>query len=303
MSKKIGTGVWFIFFGIIILLHNFEVIRFNFYAMLDYWPLLIISIGINIILQNRPNGPLISAGVNIVMCLFLLYIGLTSKSSLKLDLLSKYEGLKDTIGLQEVVILPFTDSVAEASLIFDLGAATLILDSLPTDNLIQASGTDGAARIKLERVTDTPKKEIELIGVNSKGNNSKNTIHLALHQAPVWNLEFNMGASSFTGDLSAYKFSNLEINSGATALTLRLGMPQLETSVIEINTAASSCKITLPKDAACLIEHESVLSSKKLDGFTKSGDHYKTENYDTSANKYILKITGAANSISINREL
>ncbi len=301
MSKKIGTGIWFIFFGIIILLHNIEIIDFNFYAMLNYWPLLIISIGVNIILQNRPNGPLISASINLGMCLFLLYIGMTSKSKLKIDLLSKYEVIQDTLGLQESIRLPFTDSIHEASLTFDLGAATLALDSLPTNDLIHAYNSDGTAGLKLEEVTDTPKKKIELIGVNSNSNNGKNTIRLALNQTPIWNLEFNMGAASFTGDFSAYKFSNLEINSGATALTLHLGMPQLESSVIEINTAASSCKITLPKDAACLLEHESFLSSKKLEGFAKSGDKYKTENYDTATNKYILKITGAANSISIDR--
>ncbi len=300
MNKKIGTGIWFIFFGIIILLYNFDIIDFNFYALLDYWPLIIIAIGIHIILQNRPNGPLLSAIVSLAMCLFLLYIGLTSTKSLNLDILTKFNNQQDTTGLKDTVSLPFSADIKTASLTFDLGAATLVIDSVPSYDLIRAS-SPGTAGLKIAHRVESDRSQIEITGVSTKKSNHRNSINLSLNTAPIWNLEFNMGAASFTGNLTNYKFSTIEINAGVTSMTLHLGMPQLASSTIEINTAASSCTVTLPKAAACMIEHDSMLSSETMTGFTKSGDHYKTENYDHAGKKYILKINGAANSIVIHR--
>ena len=303
MRKKVGTGIWLIFFGITILLHNIGVIHFNFYALLDYWPLLIIAVGINIILQNKKHGDILSAIAHIGICISLLYIGLTSKSSPKLDILYRFGNIQDTIGLQESVTVPFYPAIREASLTFDIGAATLVIDSVSSGSLLQASSSQGNAGLKIESDTSSrtyPK--IALVGVAQKDTNpAKAPIHLSVHTDPIWNMAFNMGAASFTGNLSAYKFSKLSINSGATSIDLRLGMPQMESTVIEINTAASTCKITLPREAACLIEPESVLSSKEMDDFSKEGKHYKTENYETAVHKYIIKISGAANAISIYR--
>ncbi len=301
MNKKVGTGIWFIFFGVIILLDNFDVIDFNFYALLDYWPLIIIAVGIHILLQNRRNGALWSAVVNLAMCIFLLYIGLTSTKRLNLPIFTSGSASQDTTALKDTVTLPFSPTVKTASLTFDLGAATLILDSLPSYDLVQATSPYGDAGLKIENSLKDARSYIEITGITRKASTQQNNINLSLNTVPVWSLKFNMGAANFTGYLTPYTFSDIEINAGVTSLTLYLGMPQLPQSTIEINTAASSCTVTLPKAATCIIEHDSMLSSQTLKGFVKDGKMYKTENYDDKANKYILKIKGAANSIAIHR--
>ncbi|NGM63292.1 hypothetical protein G5B30_15390 [Sphingobacterium sp. SGG-5] len=300
MNKKVGTGIWFIFFGIIILLDNFDVIDFNFYALLDYWPLIIIAVGIHILLQNRRNGPMWSALVSLCMCIFLLYIGLTSTKRFNLPIFTSNNSAQDST-LKDTVTLAFPPNVNAATLTFDLGAAALVLDSLPSKDLIQASSPNGNGGLKVENNLKGDRSYIEITGVTQKASTHQNSIHLALNTAPIWSLKFNMGAASFTGHLAPYKFTDLEINAGVTSLTLHLGMPRLSLSTIEINTAASSCTINLPKTAACQIEHDSMLSSQTLEGFVKEDNTYKTENYDQATNKYLLKIKGAANSIAIHR--
>ncbi|TJZ61327.1 hypothetical protein FAZ15_09025 [Sphingobacterium olei] len=304
MNSKITTGIWFIFFGVIILLHNFGVVNFNFYAIFKYWPLIIVAIGANLILQNRKFGTLVTSIINVSICIFLMIIGLTSLEKFSFNKFGNIniENKNDTLGLEQVVSHPFTNDIQEVKLEVSAGATSLFLDSLPSEELIKASSPNGNMGLKLE-VTDEEKlTKIELINKIKKDNSSGNTINFALNRNPIWNMEFNIGASSFKGDLSNYKLANLSINSGAASIDLTLGQPQLSVTTIEINTAASSCKINLPKNAACMIENDSFLSGKKFKGLDIKEDNiHKTLNFDTAQNKYIIKISGAANSLSINR--
>ncbi|MBE8720221.1 LiaI-LiaF-like domain-containing protein [Sphingobacterium pedocola] len=304
MNSKITTGIWFIFFGIIILLHNFGVVNFNFYAIFKYWPLIIVAIGANLILQNRKFGTLITSIVNVVICVFLMIIGLTSSEKFSFNKFGNIniENINDTLGLKQVVSLPYTEDIQEIELEVNAGATSLFLNSQPSEELIKAASLNDNMGLKLKTTEEEPLKKVELISKIKKDSASGNIINFALNKTPIWNMEFNIGASSFNADLSGYKLANLSINSGAASIDLTLGQPQVGITTIEINTAASSCKINLPKNAACLIENDSFLSGKKFKGLDiKEGNVHKTASFDSAKNKYIIKIAGAANSLSINR--
>src|SRR5690606_42094432 len=79
MRGTISTGIWLVFFGIVALLHNFDVVHFNFYAILKYWPLIIISVGINLMFQYKNFGTAIIIAANVAICAFLAVIGYTSE--------------------------------------------------------------------------------------------------------------------------------------------------------------------------------------------------------------------------------
>lgn len=301
MKGKISTGIWFIFFGIIALLHNFDVINFNFWAILPYWPLLIIALGANLIFQQRPNGVLILSVINITLCIFLGYKGLTSTERFNFGSKVTYDNTTDTIGTSTSVTSAYIQGTEKATLEFNVGASAIVLDTTDSSLLIEASSPNKNIGLKLINDGDSLTPQLELntvIKQNSKGNNK---INLALNTLPLWDLSVNMGAASFTGDFSRHKVDKMEINAGAASINLTFGMPQVETSVIEINTAASSCKISIPKDAACRLEMESILTSKKFDGFHAKENAQQTDNYNTAEKKYLIKITGAANSLNISR--
>lgn len=301
MKGKISTGIWFIFFGVIALLHNFDIINFNFWAILRYWPLLIIALGANLIFQHRPNGTLILTIINICLCVFLGYQGMTSTERFNFGRNINYSTSDDTLNTALLVEAPFTGGTEKAVLEFSVGASSIALDTLTPDVLLKASTPNGNVGLKLESKGDSLHPKLELHSVVKQDNNQQNKIQLALHKSPIWDLTINMGAASFNGDFSKHKIEKIEVNAGAASLNMSFGLPQAENSVIEINTAASSCKINIPKEAACKLEMESILTSKKFEGFHKKDKAQQTENYDTAEKRYIIKITGAANSLKINR--
>lgn len=301
MKGKISTGIWFIFFGTIALLHNFNVINFNFWAILRYWPLIIIAVGANLIFQNKPSGTLILSIINVAICIFLGYIGLTSTQRFNLGGNINFTNTDDTVGSSKQVQADYVTGTEKASLHLNIGAAAVVIDSIPSSKLLEASSSNNNVGLKLETQGDSINPELDLTTIIKSNNNNKNKVALALNQQPIWNMELNMGAASLTANFSQHKIEHLEINAGAASLNMSFGMPQVNESIIDINTAASSCELNIPKDAACRIEMESILTAKKFEGFNKKDDAQQTENYDSAEKKYIIKITGAANSLKINR--
>lgn len=301
MKGKISSGIWFIFLGLVALLHNFDVINFNFWAIIQYWPLIIISIGANLIFQHKKNGILILTILNVILCLFLGYVGLTSQERFRFTDHININSSNDTTGTSPIVETPFTENIDKATLELNAGAASIQLDSNETVSLVQASSSNGNVGLKLNKTGAKDNPVVEITTVIKTDNENKNKVNLSINKKPLWDLNLNLGAASFKADLSQHRFSKLEINAGAASCKLDLGMPATAESLIEINTAASACEINIPKDAACRLEMETLLSSKKLDGFNKKEDFQETDNYATADKKYFIKVTGAANSLKINR--
>ena len=298
MKSKIATGIWLIFFGIIALLHNFNVIAFNFYAIIKYWPLLIISIGINLIFQYKNYGTVMIIALNVAICAFLAYTGYTSTD--KFSVLDKIVVVNntqiDTKNTSTVAHVPFSADITNPEFTFNIGAAAVQIDSMTTE-LIEAKSSSKNLNFNLESNSN----QIELNAVVNNKSSKSQIVNLALNTKPIWDLIFNVGASKFQADLMHHRISSMELNAGAATINLKLGEPAQEEAKLEINTAASNCIISIPKDAACAVEMATILSSNKLTGFTKKDDLWQTENYETATKKYIIEINGAANSLKIDR--
>ncbi|MHC8949084.1 LiaI-LiaF-like domain-containing protein [Sphingobacterium hungaricum] len=306
-SNTIISGIWLVFIGLVVLLHNFDIIDFNFWAIIKLIPLLIIALGINLIVQNKPYGGYITIGVNVVICSVLLIKGLTTPrdSYSSQDLFSENISIndnKDEDMVQRVESIYENDE--KAKLIFNGGSGNYVFEQKDSAKLFEAWSINDKMGIEL----NTTKKDNEqkTLIVNSKSfgksKNRTNTTYFTLHKNPIWDLEFNIGAANFTCDLSGYKISNMNINSGAANMKLTLGEPLNGVTKIEIATAASKIYLKLPKDAACSYTQESILSSKKISGFDiQEGDVYKTSNFDEATNRYEIDLTGAANSFEVTR--
>ena len=310
MKSKVSSGVWLIFIGTIALLHNFHVIDFNFWAVLKYWPILIISVGINLIFQNKSNGGSILFLANVILCLFLTYQGLTSNERLfnwefsnnnNWELPNKKKASKNTANDLNNMNVPY-QNVDKAKLELNLGAASVHVNHAENDFLVFASSSSGIAGLKIESAIKDKTAELTLNTLGKDSTTRKNDhIQISLHNKPVWDYTFNMGAAAFDADLSAYKIDQMEINAGAADVRLKLGMPYQAITAIEINAAASSTRIDIPKEAACKVETTSFLSANKLKDFIKTDNDHRTENYDRADKKYHIIVNGAANSLKINR--
>lgn len=298
MNNKISTGIWLIFLGLVILLHNLDIMPFNFYAIVKFWPLALVSLGISLLLQNRPYGSIITAATNLLICIYLLVVGATShhqRSDQGIDL--RRETTHD--GRYRKQVSTEYRETNTAAIEINGGATKYIVKSAAdTTKLFQALTDSPNIHLKLDERTGNKLG----LDMQIKGNISNtDVVELYLHPHPQWDIVFNVGAASVDGDFSGHRFKKFVISSGASSFKIKYGKPTDGISKIEINTAASNIKILLPKDVEYLVKSENVLSSTKINGNKRKGSgSYKTSNYNEATHKYYIEVTGAANSFSLD---
>jgi len=306
MNNKIATGIWLVFAGLVFLLHNLKVIDFNFFAIINLWPLLLVSIGISLLLQGRTYGKYIVIAANVLLCAFIFVKGVTSKESVydhisNIDFSSSDDN--DNAGpFSQIVSQPMTSSIETAKLTINGGAAKYDFKSTSdSSHVLSAKTTQPTSSLNLQSTGDRDVKlELNSKIKNNKYNNS--LINVELNKKPVWDLEFNVGAAAIIGDFKDIQIKNIEVNSGASSLNLHLPQPNIGQCNIEINTAASKVILYLPKGTACQVETDAIFSNNKYEDVdVVQDDVRKSNNYDQESNKYDIKVSGAANSLSILR--
>ncbi len=302
MNNKIASGIWLVFFGIIILLHNFRIIDFNFYSLFNLWPLLLISVGITLLLQNRPNGKYIIIASNLLLCGFIFYKGITSDKSFFPSIQITKDHQED-FAPNNRVSHELNEEVETAKMELNAGAAKFVIDSDVDPNLlIDATTASKNSSLKLTSLDDQSNQVELTTQVKTSKSNENNTFAVHLNEKPVWDLDYNLGAANIQADFKKLKLGSLTINSGATNLSIYLPPPSQQTSQIELNTAASSIKLYLPKGAACKVETETIFSNNKFEDVSVQEDKVrKTSDYDQATHKYHIIVEGAANSLSILR--
>ena len=304
MNNKIATGIWLVFAGLVFLLHNMKVIDFNFYGIINLWPLILVSIGISLLLQGRTYSKYIVIASNIILCGIIFYKGITSKDTFY-DRLGNIE-----VNTADDIEGPFTQVVSQnlsedtetAKLTINGGAAKYNFSAGKDSSLIlDAKTAQATASLNLQSKGEkNVSMELTSKMKNNKYNNS--LIEVALNTKPLWDLEFNVGAAAITGDFKQMRIGKLEVNSGASSLNLYLPKPSDGVCDIEVNTAASKVILYLPKGAACQVETDALFSNNKYEDVdVVIDDVRKSKNFDQETNKYDIKVAGAANSLSILR--
>ncbi len=308
MGNKITSGVWFVFIGLILLLHNLDVIDFNFIATLKYWPLLIVIVGINLIVQNKQYGSYLKIGCNILFLGWIFYVGMTApKSDWTTSIFNNanvsVDQLDDPSSFTYQIGIPM-DSVGinEASLELTGGASKIILESMTGKDLVLAKSPEKDMGINLENRIAGDKHKLELTLKPTAGNKKSGIVQAKINKNMQWNMELNIGASNVSADLTDIIFKKIELNGGASNIDLKLGDPQLPISKLDISSGASKITLHIPKQAAVKLENESILSKNNFEGFQPLVDgETETKNYATADKKFIITIEGAANNVNITR--
>lgn len=307
MENKITSGIWFVFIGLILLLHNIDVIDFNFIATLKYWPLLIVIVGINLIVQNRANGNYIKIAANTLFLGWIAYVGLTAPSThWTSELLNNkdinFGDFDENESLLNSVETDIDSAATTASLEFNGGSGKFEINTDSAQHLVTAHSEDESMGMNIKSHVEEGK---QLVVLNAKpAGKSKKSGKVFIHINPrqLWDLEFNYGAASMNADLSSLRFKNLEINTGASDMDLKLGNPNSEVTKIAIATGASKIHFRIPKDADAKVKYSSILSKNSFEGFEKTDKGIaQTANYDQSINKFEIELEGAANTFTITR--
>ncbi|TYR33889.1 hypothetical protein FXV77_16740 [Sphingobacterium phlebotomi] len=307
MENKITSGIWFVFIGVVLLLHNLDIIHFNFWATIKYWPLLIIIVGVNLIAQNKRYGNYIKVGCNVLFLGWIFYVGMTASKTDWTEQLynSKYINIENTDKdgpLSDMVQLPFDPEMKESILEFNGGAGKFELSVEESVNLVSTRSKTNDMGMTMKTEQEKGKQKVVINAKPTSKSKKSDAVLIDLHPDVLWNLNLNYGAANISGDLSTLKFEKLEINTGASNMTLKLGLPQVPNSKIDIATAASKIHFRIPKDAAIKVEYTSILSKNSFEGFeTNKSGIAKTANYDEAENKFDIELEGAANNFTISR--
>lgn len=303
MVNKITSGIWFVFIGLVLLLHNIGVIHFNVWPTLRYWPLLVIILGINLIFQNKIFGKYIKIGCNILFLGWILYVGLSDKDSNWIE----YTVIRDKasgagVSAEQKVQTRYTDAIREAHLEFNGAGGTFQMQGAPGEYLVSAESKDGSMGMDIKTTEESSKKQITINAKPTTQSKKKNRASITLHSNVLWDLHLNYGAANIQSDLSHLKLKTMELNTGASNINFTLGRPRTGISKIDISTGASNINLRIPKDAAAKVSYTAILSKNSFEGFeTNKKGVAKTANYDKAANKYDIELEGAANNFKISR--
>ncbi|MFZ4413428.1 MAG: LiaI-LiaF-like domain-containing protein [Bacteroidales bacterium] len=297
--KGIFWGLVLIAFGVMIILKNMDIVHFNWFGILQLWPLLLIIWGISLI-------P-IQEYIKFILSVLVLVGGLFLLNAYQCDnsFCWNWKYTDDKTNWKEQKIEEDYDTtVSRAVLKLDAVAGDFNISGT-TNKLISFESKGNIGDYKINTSSDDSSKIVE-IGIESnvvkitnthKGNSTK----IALNPNPIWDLHLEAGASSINFDLSEFKFRNIDFEGGATEIKLKIGDKQTLVN-IKIEAGASSIKIFIPKNSGCELDGDNVLSSKNLDGFNKTSENkYRTADFDKCSNKIYVNIDAAVSSISVER--
>jgi len=123
---------------------------------------------------------------------------------------------------------------------------------------------------------------------------------VALNEKIQWALNFEMGASDTQVNLTDLQVSDLSVETGASNTEITLPANAGHTHV-DLSGGAASIRFTIPEGVAARIHVDSGLASIDIDRerFPRIGDVYKSEGYETAANKVDINADFGAGSLVI----
>lgn len=290
------TGLILIAIGIMLLLGNLNLYRFDWEFILKLWPIILILFGLKFIFGEKGAGwfSIITVGVLIVFLFVIDALGLNNSSF-----------LNQPTTKTQVLSEEYNSTTEQTSLSLNLGAGNFNIADV-TDKLITANSETTLGEYVISK-TDSGNKSDLSLKLNTKRKfwlgsfRNTNNLNISLNANPVWTIDTNAGASSIDFDLSKYKISNANFNLGASSTYVKFGnlSPDIKST---FDAGASKIVIDVPKDSGCEAIFDTGATSKTMNGFDKIDDKtYRTSNFDSAKNKIYLKFKAGASSLEIDR--
>jgi hypothetical protein len=303
--KHIFWGLFLVTLGTLILISNFSIVDINLSGLWKFWPAAIILWGISFII-NKDFVKVVFAGViAIVLALAIFSAGQSALNICDKDLDFEFANgdnhyYADTTRYVE----SFDMKIKNADLKIDAGAGSFKIIETSSD-LINVTALGIKDNYIFKRIDSGNSTSIDLkmkkAKIKLQKGSIKNRMEICLNQEPVWNMDFDLGAASIDFDLSLYKISTARIDIGAASLDLKLGDKYPKT-IVDLDAGAASVDIMIPDSSGCEIRSDFSLSSKHFNGFDKiESGLYRTDNFETAANKIYIRIDAGVSSIDVRR--
>jgi len=323
-------GIALITFGLLIVARRADWIDFDWHSLANFWPVLLILAGVNLILERRGNAASLVTTVLLAVAVPFTLFGLFSRD--RDD--NRYEfrwndhdddddnkaGQTDDdhddnasdSDQGKVRSSTFTEvmepDTREAVLKLAGGAGRFTI-SEPTSELIKADTrqTIGNYSMTVERDPTTRIPTIELKPaeenqkIRLKDGDFENRVDVHLNDKPLWTIDVGLGAGDADLDLSQYAIKELKVGVGASDLDLKLGAKANQMDV-KLDAGVASVTVEVPKEVGCRIKKDGALNVNQLEGFTETADgEFVSPGYDTATKKINIRFDGGVSSFTVKR--
>jgi hypothetical protein len=307
-TKHIFWGLLFVSIGILILLNNLGVLYVDLGNIWKFWPLVIILWGVSYFTRNIIVKGFI-AGISAVILAITLFAFFNSSYNFINNAVTvrdddfnfSIDENTDTSNYNEA----YDSKIKSAELNLNAGAGTFIIND-STDDLMNTITKGIKNNYDVTRqdagdkstITMHMKKRHFEFGDNQ---HNKNKTLIKLNTAPVWDMNFEVGAAAIDFDFSPFKMENIEIHMGAASLKTKIGNKS-DITRFHLKAGVSSVDIEVPESSGCEIQCKTALSSKDFDDFTKINSNlYRSHNFDSAKKKVYLDIETGISSIHVSR--
>ncbi len=263
---KIKSAFWgtlFIIAGALLLLDNLGILNINVWQLV--WPTFIIAMGVWTLIAAQ-KGP---------------------------------EALET-----EELTLPL-EGAASAKLTVAFGAGQFHINGNTNANDLLSGTFVGGIESKVRQEGDFTKVKLQprsddFVHVIMPWSWGARNWEFGLNKNVDWQLKLEMGASDAQVDLTDVKVTDLKVETGASNTNITLPANAGVTHV-DLDGGAASVTFTVPEGVAARIQVDSGLSSIDIDRtrFPRVGDYYKSDDYETAANKVDINADFGAGSLSI----
>lgn len=301
---KTSSGLVVVFIGVFILLDNLGILNFDWWAVVYFWPVLIILIGVNILLPRKIEGQILSIMATVIVLLFFAYQGLKTSGTRWIS--TKNEEVSTEGNQLSLLSRDYDEKVDYAELNIEGGAVEYKISETST-KLIDIEASSSVSSFSLSSILTDGKAVLDFTQkgtqeIRRKRLKAENKASIRLNPAPIWDIKLKIGAGTADFDLKAFKIRNVEIEGGVSSINLTMGMPAEEISKVDFEGGVSSFDIRIPEQAGCIIHVESALSSLKFPGFVKQEDGtYLSDNYNNSSKRIEIKLENGLSSIIVSR--
>ena len=287
------TALFAILLGLIFLLNNFGILPWEIWQNIwKFWPVLLILFGIEAILGR--NSSFRSFG-------FLLFLIFVLPLILILNPLSG-----NPLATKKLSVEKPLGNLTKSQLFFNLASANIKIDALESSSskVVQGSINYSSLLPKPEIKEESlfgqtkfsftqPTKEIPFL------NNIGNNVNLKISQLIPYDINIKSNTGNLNLNLTEIRIDFLNIETGAGKFSFELSAKY--SSKVYIRASASLISFKIPNDAGVSFKTDSNLKQINLPDsrFERIGGIYKSKNYEISANKIDIEVSGPISSVEI----
>lgn len=300
-ASNLFWGFFFISIGALYLVARYTSFIFDWYAIWELWPIIIILAGLAIILKGTFFKPVISVlfGISLAFLVFGFFSDVFDEFDDRHHDNSNWEDYSENY-----YNLEFENDIKHVNLNIEAGAGKFNIEKT-TNKLIK-----GYSRGNIANYNFTQNQDDSISWVTLKmdkfesdlfGNDFENQFKLSLNDDPTYSFDLKIGAAKSYFNLIPFKVKNVVLKTGATDTKIKLGN-KTEMVHVDVEMGAASLKIYVPKSSGCKIMGDMILMSKRLDGFKENdAGNFVTRNYENADEKIIMNIEGGISSLDVKR--